>query len=247
MSTTRERYLEWKNRYETAQLPIEIWAKIFSHLSFVDLVSVRLVSRLFNACVSQFTDFWSCAIVNLDMARADEICPTQLKNIRFSNIDLLTKTKLYSHCTAYFNGRPRSLMKTKRKRRLLLSIKNESSSTDEISFRCSSIHFQSLRGWEPQQLESLLQRRIRRFACSYECLSNEPSLSFLLKLDRLKYVKIHFIHAIDRIDAFSIMLMNTMQHIVSLIVRLPRYSFEGNFPFTISFNDERNASRINFQ
>ena len=98
MSTTRERYLEWKNRSLLPQLPIETWSHIFSYLSINDLLSIRLVSRLFCSCVNHHTYFWSSIIFDIDQCPNYSISSNLFNNIRSSNIDLFTKSNTYSHC-----------------------------------------------------------------------------------------------------------------------------------------------------
>ncbi|CAF3214960.1 unnamed protein product, partial [Rotaria sp. Silwood2] len=79
-----------------------------------------------------------------------------------------------------------------------------------------------LRSFDQLQLEYLLKKSIRRLQLSYECLSTEPSLHFLLKLEQLRYLKISFIHNIIELDSFAIMLINTMCDIINLLFKLKR-------------------------
>jgi len=221
MSTTRERYLEWKIRSLLPQLPIEIWAQIFSYLPIDDLFSIRLVSRLFCSCINQHTSFWSLVIFNIDQCSNYSISSNLLRNISSSNIDLLTKSNVYSHCNVYLKAQPlKNSFNKRRKRRLLIS---NSDQNQQPYLRCLSVHLDSLRSFDQIQLEYLLRKRIRRLEFSYECLSNEPSLNFLLKLERLKYLKISFLHNIFELDSFTIMLINTIQEIVCLLFRIKRY------------------------
>ncbi|CAF4352848.1 unnamed protein product, partial [Rotaria sp. Silwood2] len=96
MSTTRERYLEWKNRSLLPQLPIEIWAHIFLYVEISDLLLIRLVSRLFYSCVNQHTYFWSSIIFDIDQCPIYLVQSKFLHNICSSNINLFTKTSIYS-------------------------------------------------------------------------------------------------------------------------------------------------------
>jgi hypothetical protein len=229
MSTTRERYLEWKTRSCLPQLPIELWAHIFSYLSIDDLFSIRLVSRLFNASVNQHTSFWSLVIFNIDQCPNYSIPSNLLRNISTSNIDLLTKSSVYSHCNVYLQAQPlKNSISKRRKRRLLMSNSEEKK---QAYVRCSFVHFESLRSFDQLQLQYLLEKRVRRLEFSYECLSYEPSLHFLVKLERLKYLKISFLHNIFELDSFTIMLINTIQEIVCLLLRIKRYNFIKSFFF----------------
>lgn len=219
MSTTRERYLEWRIRDSTIPLPVEIWAEIFAFLSVDDLFSVRLVSRRFYSCVNEHTKFWSSVIVDLDNWPSFKIHRNRLKSVRLSNLDILTKSKVYNHCQVYL--RPKKLRNNASKRKRSSSDQNENSK-DESFLRCTSVYFRSFASWTNSKLESMLSKNIEQLAFFYEFSRNEPSLNFLLNLRRLKYLKISFVHAIHHIDAFSIMLINTMRQIVSLTVRLHR-------------------------
>jgi hypothetical protein len=229
MSTTRERYLEWKNRCLLPQLPTEIWSHIFSYLEINDLFSIRLVSRLFYSCINQHTNFWSSIIFNIDQCPIYSVKSDLFRNISSSNIDLLTKTNIYSHCQIYLKAQPlENSYNKRRKRRLLLSQHNDEElkkkqQQQQGYLRCLSVHFESLRSFDQLQLEYLLKKRIRRLELSYECLSTEPSLNFLLKLERLKYIKISFLYNISELDTFTIMLINTMYSIINILLKLKRY------------------------
>jgi len=226
MSTTRERYLEWKNRSLLPQLPTEIWSHIFSYLSINDLFSIRLVSRLFYSCVNQHTNFWLFVIFNIDQCPIYSIPSNIICNICTSNVELLTKSNIYSHCNVYLKSQPlKNSFSKRRKRRLLISQYNdeEFKKKQQIYLRCLSVHFESLRSFDQLQLEYLLKKRIHRLELSYECLPNEPSLIFLLKLERLKYLKISFLHNILELDTYDMMLIDTMYDIIILLLKLKRY------------------------
>lgn len=227
MSTTRQRYLEWKTRCSLPHIPIEIWAHLFSYLKLPDLLSLRLVSRTFYACINQHTPFWSFVVFNIDQG-SHAIVPVQfLRNISTANLDLLSKTNRYAHCQIYLKGQPLKNSQTKRrKRRLLTLYEDDDEQQDQNYLRCLAVHFESLRSYDQFQLEHLLKKSVRRLEFSYECLSTEPSLQFLLKLDRLKYLKIAFLHNIFELDPFAIMLINTIQNILLLLLKLRRYHFE---------------------
>lgn len=238
MSTTRERYLQWKLRSQLPQIPIELWAKIFSYLTVKDFLSVRLVSRLFYACVNQFTSFWSSVIFNIDQCPHYAVPADQLRNVSSSNIDFLTKSKLYAHCQVFLQAQPLQNSVTKRRKRRLFIDELEDQNREQPFLRCSSVHFESLRTFETFQLEYLLKNRIRRLEFSYECLSTEPSLSFLFKLERLKYLKISFLHNIVELDSYTAMLIQTIQEIVCALFRLKRYRSSDSKRFIgISLND----------
>ncbi|UJR32027.1 hypothetical protein I4U23_019495 [Adineta vaga] len=223
MSTTRERYLEWKHRCLLPQLPIEIWAHIFSYLRINDFFSIRLVSRLFYSCINQHTHFWSSIIFDVDQCPNYSIAPTFFRHIRSSNIELFTKSDLYSHCTIYLKSQPviNSINK-RRKRQLFKAHYDDEQSKKKCYLRCTSVHFETLRSFDQLQLEYLLKNRIRRLEFSYECLSYEPSPIFLLKLERLKHLKISFVHNIIELDTFAVMLINTIRDIVALLFKLRR-------------------------
>jgi hypothetical protein len=224
MSTTRERYLQWKTRCLLPQLPLEIWAEIFSYLQINDLFSIRLVSRLFYSCVNQHTYFWSSVILNIDQCPNYLATADLLRNISSSNIDLLTKTNIYSHCDVYLKPQPlKNSVNKRRKRRLLLSDDGELQK-EQSYLRCLSVHFESLRSFDQFQLEYLLKKRIRCLEFSYECTTNEPSLHFLFKLERLKYLKISFLHQIFELNPFAMMLALTMHGIINLLFKLKRYT-----------------------
>lgn len=223
MSTTRERYLQWRLRSQLPQIPIELWAKIFSYLAVKDFLSIRLVSRLFYACVNQFTSFWSLVVFNIDQCPRHSIPANQLRKISSSNIDFLTKSKVYAHCQVFLQAQPLQNSVTKRRKRRLFIDEFEEQNRQRPFLRCSSVHFESLRTFETFQLEYLMKTRIRRLEFSYECLSTEPSLSFLFKLDRLRYLKISFLHNIIEVDAYTMMLIQTIQEIVCALFRLKRY------------------------
>src|ERR1700722_5584117 len=106
MSTTRQRYLEWRDRLSLPQLPIELWSHIFSYLDVHDLFSVRLVSRSFHSYVTQYTHFWSSVIFDLDNFPICMSSPDLNRYVRSSNINLFTKTKTYAHFTLYLRGQP---------------------------------------------------------------------------------------------------------------------------------------------
>lgn len=220
MSTTRERYLQWKIRSQLPQIPVEIWAKIFSYLTVQDYLSIRLVSRLFQACVNQHTSFWSLVILNIDQCPYYSIPVHLLRNIASSNLDLLTKSNVYAHCQIYLKAQPLQNSSNKRRKRRLMF--DEHLDKSQPYLRCSAVHFESLRSFESLQLAYLLKTRVRRLEFSYECLSNEPSLHFLFKLERLKYLKISFLHNILELDSFTMMLIQTIQDIVSALFRLTR-------------------------
>jgi hypothetical protein len=230
MSTTRQRFLEWKNRSRLPQLPVEIWSQIFMYLYRDDLCSVRLVSRMFYTCVNQYTHFWSSVIFDVDHCPMPLVTSNYMRHVRLSNMNLLTRTNLYTHCTVYFHGQLLSMTASKalnhRRRRhdhrLLSSNTNDVRPTDPY-IRCSSIHFQSFRLFESTQLEYLLRKRVRHLTFSYECLPNEPSVNFLIKLDRLKSLKIHFVHHIHDVDIFTETIIRMMQTIVLIIFQLKRY------------------------
>jgi hypothetical protein len=224
MSTTRERYLEWKNRSLLPQLPVEIWSQIFSYLDIYDLFSVRLVSRLFYSCINQHTHFWSCVILDIDQCPSYLVASDIIRNIRSSNIDLFTKSNLYIHCTLYLKPQPPSnSINKRRKRRLFIANEHDEQMKKQSYLRCSSVCFQSLRLFDQLQLECLLKKRIRRLEFSYECLSTESSLMLLVKLERLKHLKISFIHNIIDRDSFALMLINTMRDVIIVLFRLKRY------------------------
>lgn len=231
MSTTRERYLQWKNRCLLPQLPFEIWSYIFSYLEFNDLLSLRLVSRLFYSCINQNKYFWSLVIFDIDQCRIYSMETRFFQNITTSNIDLLTKSNLYSHCKIYLKPQPlENSLKKRRKRRHLLTLENNEQEKESKKYlRCLSIHFQSLRSFNQLQLEYLLKKSVRRLEFSYECLSNEPSLSFLFKLERLKYLKISFLHNIFELNTFALMLINTIYDIINLLLKLKRYRRQRTF------------------
>jgi hypothetical protein len=225
MSTTRERYLEWKNRSLLPQLPTELWAHIFSYLEIYDLFSIRLVSRLFYSCVNQHTYFWSSVIFDIDECSTYSMSSAVFHHVRSSNIDLFTKSNMYSHCTVYLKEQPLvNSINKRRKRRLLKSYHDNEQIGKQPYLRCLSVHFESFRSFDQFQLEYLLQERIRRLEFSYEFLSNEPSLSFLFKLKRLKYLKISFLHNINELDQFAVMLINKMSDIIILLLKLQRYT-----------------------
>ncbi|CAF1591129.1 unnamed protein product [Rotaria magnacalcarata] len=227
MTTTRERYLQWKNRLLLPQLPIEIWSHIFSYLEIYDLLSMRLVSRLFYSCVNRHTPFWLSVIFDIDQCPNYLIQPNLLNNVRSSNVNLFTKSNLYSHCNIYLKGQPLISSKNKRrKRRLLLSQQNDDESKKQLHLRCSSVHFESLRSFDQLQLECLLTKRVRHLELSYECLPTEPSLNFLLKIERLRYLKLIFMHNINELDSFSTMIVNTMHDIIILLFKLKRYTIK---------------------
>jgi hypothetical protein len=224
MSTTRERYLEWKNRCLLPQLPIEIWAHIFSYLQINQLFSIRLVSRLFYSCVNQHTYFWSSVIFDIDQCPTYLVTSDIIRHIRSSNINLFTKSNIYSHCTVYLKAQPLiNSINKRRKRRLLISYQDDEQSNKQLYLRCLSVHFESLYSFDQLQLEYLLKKRIRRLELSYEFLPKEPSLVFLLKLERLKHLKISFLHNITEPDTFDIMLINAMRDIIVLLFKLRRY------------------------
>ncbi|CAF3778006.1 unnamed protein product [Rotaria magnacalcarata] len=226
MTTTRERYLQWKNRLLLPQLPIEIWSHIFSYLEIYDLLSMRLVSRLFYSCVNRHTPFWLSVIFDIDQCPNYLIQPNLLNNVRSSNVNLFTKSNLYSHCNIYLKGQPLISSKNKRrKRRLLLSQQNDDESKKQLHLRCSSVHFESLRSFDQLQLECLLTKRVRHLELSYECLPTEPSLNFLLKIERLRYLKLIFMHNINELDSFSTMIVNTMHDIIILLFKLKSKMF----------------------
>ncbi|CAF0971854.1 unnamed protein product [Adineta steineri] len=223
MSTTRERYLEWKNRCLLPQLPVELWAHIFSYLQINDLFSIRLVSRLFYSCINQHTSFWSSVIFNIDECTNYLVTSDLIRYVRSSNIDLFTKSDIYSHCTVYLKAQPSVNSTNKRRKRQLLKSHDDDddkSSKKQLYLRCSSVHFESLRSFDQLQLEYLLRKRIRRLELSYECISNEPSLVFLLKLERLKHLKISFLHNITELNPFAIMLIRTIRDIIILLFKL---------------------------
>ncbi|CAF1068432.1 unnamed protein product [Rotaria sordida] len=224
MSTTRKRYLEWKNRSLLPQLPIEIWAHIFSYLEINNLLSIRLVSRLFYLCINQHTYFWSSIIFDIDQCPIYFVQSKLFHNIRSSNINLFTKTNLYSHCNIYLKNQPLiNSINKRRKQHLLISHHNDEELKKQNFLRCFSVHFESLRSYDQLQLEYLLKKSIRRLQFSYEFLSTEPSLNFLLKLEQLRYLKISFLHNIIELDSFAIMLINTMSDIIILLFKLKRY------------------------
>lgn len=227
MSTTRERYLQWKNRSLLPQLPIEIWAHIFTYLSIKDLFSVRLVSRLLCSCVNQHTRFWSSVIFNIDQFPHYVFEAHLLKNVRSSNIDLFTKSNVYSHCDVYLKAQPLVNSINKRRKRRLLMSNNETDekSKKQVYLRCLSVHLESLRSFDQLQLEYLLKNRINRLSFSYECVSTEPSLAFLLRLEKLRHLKISFLHNINELDSFGHMLINTMSDIMILLFKLRRYIY----------------------
>ncbi|CAF0956073.1 unnamed protein product [Adineta steineri] len=223
MSTTRERYLEWKNRCLLPQLPVELWAHIFSYLQINDLFSIRLVSRLFYSCINQHTSFWSSVIFNIDECSNYLVTSDLIRHVRSSNIDLFTKSDIYSHCTVYLKAQPSVNSTNKRRKRQLLKSHDDDddqSSKKQLYLRCLSVHFESLRSFDQLQLEYLLRKRIRRLELSYECISNEPSLVFLLKLERLKHLKISFLHNITELNPFAIMLIRTIRDIIILLFKL---------------------------
>ncbi|CAF4017648.1 unnamed protein product [Adineta steineri] len=223
MSTTRERYLEWKNRCLLPQLPVELWAHIFSYLQINDLFSIRLVSRLFYSCINQHTSFWSSIIFNIDECSNYLVTSDLIRHVRSSNIDLFTKSDIYSHCTVYLKAQPSVNSTNKRRKRQLLKSHDDDddkSSKKQFYLRCSSVHFESPRSFDQLQLEYLLRKRIRRLELSYECISNEPSLVFLLKLERLKHLKISFLHNITELNPFAIMLIRTIRDIIILLFKL---------------------------
>jgi hypothetical protein len=228
MSTTRERYLQWKHRLSLPQFPIEIWTKIFSYLHVTDLCSIRLVSRLFYACVNQHTDFWSNTIFDLDLAVQPHISERSLCHIRLSKIDLLCQTNRYAHCSIYINAQPltndQRSFKSRRRRRFF----DSSHSTDEPQshryLRCVSVHFASLKLFDQSQLHYLLIRRVRSLSFVHEFTMNEPSMHFLFKLARLKSLEITFRHNIETIDAYSQVLVDAMEHSVSVILQMIRYA-----------------------
>ena len=224
MSTTRERYLQWKIRSQLPQIPVEIWAKIFSYLTVDDYLSIRLVSRLFYGCVNQYTSFWSLVVLNIDQCPHYSIPAVLLQNISSSNLDLLTKSNPYAHCQIYL--KPQPLQNSQKKRRKRLSLLDEHLNKPKPYLRSSSVHFESLRSFEPLQLAYLLKTRVRRLEFSYECLSTEPSLHFLFKLERLKYLKLVFLHNIVELDSFTMMFIRTIQDIVCALFRLTRYQVE---------------------
>lgn len=218
MSTTRQRYLEWKTRCLLPPLPIELWANIFSYLKFSDLLSLRLVSRTFYSCINHHTQFWSLVIFNIDQCPKLFVPIQLLRNITTSNLNLLTKTNHYSHCQIFLQSQPLKSSSTKRRKRQLYE--NE----EEKNFlRCYAVHFESLRTYDQYQLEHLLKKSVRRLEFSYECLSNEPSILFLFKLEHLKYLKISFRHNIIDLDPFAIQLINVIQDIVGVLLKLKRY------------------------
>lgn len=220
MSTTRERYLQWKNRLLLPQLPIEIWAHIFAYLGVNDLLSIRLVSRLFHSCVNQHTRFWRSVILDIDQCSNHLVQSNLLHNVRSSKINLFTKSNLYSHCTIYLKSQPLvSSINKRRKRRLLLSQHNDASKKMPY-LRCLSVNFESLRSYDQLQLEYLFKQRVRRLELSYECSSTEPSLNFLLKMEKLRHLKISFIHNVIEIDAFANTLINAMHEIVILLFKI---------------------------
>ncbi|CAF4894990.1 unnamed protein product [Rotaria sp. Silwood1] len=222
MSTTRKRYLEWKNRSLLPQLPIEIWAHIFSYLKISDLLSIRLVSRLFYSSINQYTNFWSLIIFDIDQCPLYLVQSKYFHNIRSSNINLFTKTNIYSHCNIYLKTQP-LINSTNKRRKQHLFISNNNNDEQlkkHIYLHCYSIYFESLRSFDQLQLEYLLKKFIKRLYLSYEFLSIEPSLNFLLKLEQLKYLKISFIHNIIELDSYSIMLINTMSDIINLLFKL---------------------------
>ncbi|CAF3820362.1 unnamed protein product [Rotaria sp. Silwood1] len=226
MSTTRKRYLEWKNRSLLPQLPIEIWAHIFSYLKISDLLSIRLVSRLFYSSINQYTYFWSSIIFDIDQCPLYLVQSKYFHNIRSSNINLFTKTNIYSHCNIYLKTQP-LINSTNKRRKQHLFISNNNNDEQlkkHIYLHCYSIYFESLRSFDQLQLEYLLKKFIKRLYLSYEFLSIEPSLNFLLKLEQLKYLKISFIHNIIELDSYSIMLINTMSDIINLLFKLKRFN-----------------------
>jgi hypothetical protein len=221
MTTTRERYLEWKNRCLLPALPIEIWAHIFSYLPINDLSAVRLVSRLFCSCVNQHTKFWSSVIFDIDQCPNYSVESSLLWHVRSSNTELFTKSNLYCHCTADLKAQPLvNSTNKRRKRQLLHSHAEDESSKKQLYLRCTSVRFESLRSFDQLQLEYLLKKRIRRLEFSYECLSSEPSLIFLLKLERLKHLKVSFVHNITELDPFAVMLINAIREIVTVLLKL---------------------------
>ena len=225
MSTTRERYLQWRHRSLLPQLPVEMWAEILSYLTIADLRSMRLVSRLLNSCVNQHTNFWSRVIFDLDHCPLQSVPPSRMKNMRSSNLELFTKSNRYAHCELYFPAEALSSLKARRKRRqrrLNISQYDKGQWQNEAYLRCSAVHFQSLRLFDQVQLECLLKRRIRHLEFSHECLINEPSLNFLCRLERLRSLKITFVHNINALDAFALMLVNAMQAIMLLLLKLSR-------------------------
>lgn len=219
MSTTRERYLEWQTRCLLPSIPIEIWAHIFSYLKLSDLFSIRLVSRIFYSCINQHTRFWSLVIFNIDQCSKFFVPIEFLRNISTMNIDLLTKTNQYSHCQIYLRNQPLKNSQTKRQKRRLYEIEQSNQ-----FLRCYTVHFESLRTYDQYQLEYLLKKSIRRLEFSYECLSSEPSIMFLFKLEHLKYLKISFQHNIIELDPYSLMFINVIQDIVGILLKLKRYT-----------------------
>lgn len=244
MSTTRERYLEWKNRSLLPQLPIEVWSDIFSYLELNDLFSIRLVSRLFASCINYHSKFWSSVIFNIDQCPIYSLPPNLFRNISSSNIDLLTKSNLYSHCNIYLKPQPlTNSLNKRRKRRLLISNDDDEEKQRQLYLRCLSVHFESFRSYDQIQLEYLLEKSINNLEFSYECLSTEPSLNFLLKLEKLKYLKISFLLNIFQLDTFSMMLINTIYDIILVLLKLKRYRNRMRFFFLFLQNyrniDER--------
>ncbi|CAF0880906.1 unnamed protein product [Adineta ricciae] len=222
MSTARERYLEWKNRCLLPQLPTEIWVHIFSYLHVNDLLSVRRVSRLFCSCINQHTYFWSSVIFDIDQCANYSIPTNLLRHVRSANIELFTKSNIYSHCTVYLKPQPIINSTSKRRKRHLLKAHDDDDEQlkKQSYLRCASVHFETLRSFDQLQLEYLLKNRIRRLQFSYECLSHEPSPIFLFKLERLKHLKISFVHNIIQLDSFAVMLINTIRDIVDLLLKL---------------------------
>ena len=226
MSTTRERYIEWRTRSLLPQLPIEIWSHIASYLNVDELFSLRLVSRLFHACVNHYTHFWSSVILDLDRCSIPLVEKNRIQHIRLSKLDLVTRSNLYAHCSVDFIGLSLSATKVLHKRprrRLFTSADQQEFLRNTPYLRCSSISFQTLRLFGPAQLEHLLQKRVRRLAFSYQCQTFEPSVLFLLKLRHLKYLRITFTHNINAVDAFARMLINTMRNVILVLFRLKRY------------------------
>jgi len=218
MSTTRERYLEWKTRCLLPSLPIELWAHIFSFLKLSDLFSLRLVSRTFYSCINHHTRFWSLVIFNIDQCPKLFVPSQFLRNISTANLDLLTKTNHYSHCQIFLQSQPLKSSQTKRRKRRLFETEQ---STNFL--RCYAVHFESLRTYDQYQLEYLLKKSIRRLEFSYECLGSEPSIMFLFKLEHLKHLKISFRHNITIVDPFSTMLIGVIRDIVGVLLKLKRY------------------------
>ena len=171
-------------------------------------------------------------ILDLDRCSVPLVPKNRIQHIRLSKIDLISKTKLYAHCSVDFVGTSVSTAKSlykRRKGRLLTASAQRELWKSTPYMRCSSICFQSLRLFDQAQLEHLLQKRIRRLTFSYECQTFEPSVHFLLKLQHLKYLRITFLHNITMLDAFARMLINVMRNAILVLFRLKRYLYTAFF------------------